>query len=222
MKIMLSVWLMICSATASVFAHDIPQLSYDEYRAQRTKELNETNDLPKLDYWGVKGFEWGDAESRVTSLSGRSAALLGKSCTRKFECDKTTKELKQIRHDFAAGVTNREARLAVYHSLKADLIKAYNAPTRTIKEDEVFRGKDAYTQGLDKEYSLEWAGPETTVQLFLSDQELFVEFRQSPNSEAPVKKEKVRAAIQHKAEIQKLIEDDLKASKQKETSQPPR
>ncbi|MBI1841540.1 MAG: hypothetical protein HYR88_11905 [Verrucomicrobia bacterium] len=94
-------------------------------------------------------------------------------------------------------------------------MKAYNGPTTLVKADEVFRGKDAYVQGLDKEYALEWAGPETIVRLVLSDNELRVEFSQAPTSAALVKKQKVDDAVRHRAEILRLMEEEQRQSKAK-------
>ncbi|MBI3869352.1 MAG: hypothetical protein HY299_12595 [Verrucomicrobia bacterium] len=199
----------------TIIAHEIPELPVDEYRAQRSQEENVSRELPQLDYWGIQGFQWGDTETTVASRQNKPTRMLGSACQRSFACDKATRLLHQVRYDFAAGVTNREERLLVYQSIKAGLVKAYNGPTTLVKADEVFRGKDAYVQGLDKEYALEWAGPETIVRLVLSDNELRVEFSQAPTSAALVKKQKVDDAVRHRAEILRLMEEEQRQSKAK-------
>jgi hypothetical protein len=116
--------------------------------------------------------------------SGETSTMLGRACRRSLKFESPSGGLSAVQFQFASGVTSREERLAQYQALKAELMRAYQAPTHNIRPDEIFRGKDKYVQGLAGEYCLEWRGRETMISLRLSDLELTLQFRQAPSSRA--------------------------------------
>lgn len=185
---------------------DIP---YEEYSALRAVEGNSKRPLPKLDYWGARSFQWGDDGTTVSAaaqIEREDGEFAGLSCRRELKSDVSERGLNRIRYSFASGISNRETRLQQYHVLKQQLVSAYHSPTHNIRSDEIFRGQDAYVQGLDKEYRVEWRGPETIVCLALSDEHLFLEFRQAPTSRAKEMKERVKRG----RETQKRIQEQLR------------
>ena len=189
-----------------ITAAEIPEIPLEEYLALRSVEDNRGNVLPRLDHWGVRGWEWDAEPAEPAPVAGPRDQMLGLVATQEFRTDPRSKKLTGLRFHFAAGVTNRAARLAAFQTLKGRLVETYHAPTKATKEDEIVRGQDAYVQGLDKEYRLEWHGPETVVCLCLSDATLFLEFRQAPNSRAA----EMRARVQRAREKETLIQQKLK------------
>jgi hypothetical protein len=201
----------------------IPQISYEQYRVIRILGFNKNQECPSLDYWGIKGAEWGmerkmfldstspfahGAKTREKSptIINNNSVFSGIPCRSEVFFDGASskqrsgaEKIKSVKRYFAAGVEDREQRLAVYQQIKAVLMAHYNAPTHNIHADEIFRGKDAYVQGLDDQYHVEWHGPETIVSLQLSDDELVLEYRQAPTSKADVYRERVTQAHEFKA-----------------------
>ena len=196
-------------------AIDIPQIPYEQYIADRISEKNRDKECPALNYWGARGVEWGMTksdlqnsaspltkqgelkifENNIRNLRGNFGNL---PCEVEAVFDRESNKLSKIRRYFAGGLSERPERLAVYKEIKRKLMANYNAPTHNIHPDEIFRGEDAYVQGLDETYHVEWHGPETIVSLKLSDTELVLEYRQAPTSKADIQKERVKAALIYK------------------------
>lgn len=210
-------WFQICFASVLfllpcrvILAQQIED-SQDEvplavYRAAMQAAENSGKELPKLDYWGVLGAEWGMAPAEFTqsapkllkgaagkmeasSLRVSETEYLGATASLSVNFDKRTNALTSVKQVYATGLQDRSARLAVYQALKARLVEVYHAPTDNINAEREFRGADAYVSGLEQQYHVEWRGKETVVSLTLSDEELAVEFRQATTSEAALKRQ---------------------------------
>jgi hypothetical protein len=165
-------------------------MPYEQYRALSIRKEEQNKELPNPEYWGIAGMEWGALPGELKkSGAAQHWMIAGLQCRRVLTFEGPSGGLSAVRCHFAEAVPGREERLGQFQALKSRLVKVYNAPTHSLKPDEAFRGKDAYVQGLDKGYSLEWRGPETTISLRLSDEELTLEFRQAPSSQAVAKRE---------------------------------
>ena len=188
---------------------NISPLPRNENEALRMLIKNSQTNWPDLNYWGFDGYEWGenrDVNATARKVTANSKQFCELSCQQEVISDVPSNGVNRIQYSFAAGLTNREERVRLYHVLQDELLKAYQSPTHAIKSDEVFRGKDGYVQGLDKEYRLEWHGLETIVCLSLSDQSLFIECRQAPTSKANEMRQQIKRAKQMKesAELEGL------------------
>lgn len=166
------------------------ELSSQEYRARRMQEKHATKTLAPLDYWGIDGVEWGTEP--VAAQATRQ--LSGLTCRRELHRGASSQGLNQVTYHFASGITNRAERLRQFQQLKSELLKTYSQPTHRPKGDSIVRGQDAYVQGLDKEYRLEWHGPETILTLALSDASLSLQFRQAPTSRVGEHRQNVKRA----------------------------
>ena len=213
--IVFSFFILIVVNAHSREAIDVPEIPYEQYIANRIFDKNRDKECPALNYWGDRGAEWGMTkselqnstspltkrgelkmfENNIRNLRGRFGNL---SCEVEAVFDQESKKMNKIRRYFAGGLSERSERLAVYKEIKRKLMASYNAPTHNIHPDEIFRGEDAYVQGLDETYHVEWHGPETIVSLKLSDTELVLEYRQAPMSKAGIQKERVKAALVYK------------------------
>lgn len=212
---------------------DVREMPSDYYFARKLAECNERLELPSLSYWGVADIQWGMSlvqaiEVRTASGTDKKQMKISENAIRNDKssflgvpCQSTVYLSGNggivgngFRHDFASGVENRAARLAIYRKLKNQLIERYNAPTHNIAPDEVVRGEDAYVQGLDDKYHLEWHGSETVLSLRLSDKELVVEFKPSPKSRALAHRENVAKA---NAFIQEQIAQRGKLKEKRDT-----
>jgi hypothetical protein len=175
----------------------VPEMSYGEYRAMQVFRGNQKAELPGTEYWGVGALEWEMQKTNITSAPLET--LLGLSCKQEFTFHGPNEGLSAVRYIFAAGVTNRQSRLDQYLKVKEQLQQAYHSPTHTLSSEELCRGRDAYVQGLEKEYRCEWRGRETIIALQLSDVTLSLEFSQAPTSEARAWREMVQKGREKEA-----------------------
>jgi hypothetical protein len=165
----------------------VEAIPYQHYRALRIRQRNQSSELPSPDYWGIGGLEWETKTSELPKAAlgpARDFRFFGLPCRRELKFESESKGLSKVSHYYASGTTDRAERLKQFCALKAELMKIYSAPTHNLKPERLMRGADGYVQGVDKDYCLEWRGGETIVSLRLSDQELVLEFRQSPTSRA--------------------------------------
>jgi hypothetical protein len=89
----------------------------------------------------------------------------------------------------------------MYRALLGALQEAYGDPSRHLHPQENVRGEDAYLQGLDLRYEVQWSGPETNVALQLSDRELVITFTPAERGRAAIRE---RELNQFRQEIQAL------------------
>ena len=95
--------------------------------------------------------------------------------------------LSKVQYRFATGVTDRRTELGMYRTLMSALQESYGNPSRHVRPQEEVRGEDAYVQGLDPRYEVQWSGRETNVALELSDRELAITFTPAVRSRAAVR-----------------------------------
>ncbi len=100
--------------------------------------------------------------------------------------------LSEVRRSFAQGIKDRSVRLGMYMRLKAEIERSYGSPTHNIAAEDQVRGQDAYVQGLDAKYQVEWRGRETVASLVLSDNELALSLRPAATSTAPRQQQLLR------------------------------
>ncbi|MFO0794927.1 MAG: hypothetical protein U0586_12815 [Candidatus Brocadiaceae bacterium] len=168
----------------------LPEQEFANYISERNK--NKT--LPELEYWGACGVEWGGIPEKRTGkdmATGVEESFLDMPSLKTPNIDVQGKLTGITRH-FAKNVKLRAERLKIFQELKKKLIVAYNEPTHPFNPDVLVGGKDGYVRGVQPFYLLEWQGTETIVSLRLSDDDLSLEFRQSPYSKASVKRENAR------------------------------
>lgn len=178
---------------------DVPGIPYSLYHAFKIAEVNPYKVFPSLDYWGLAGAEWGMTRTELAAAASLLATkehveLAGLPCRVETVFDSRTGGLTAIRKHFGDKLTTRFERVGQYHKIKKEVMENYHAPTDNIRPDEVYRGEDVYVQGLEQGYLVEWRGPETVVSLHLSDEILFLEYRQSSTSQAIAQRRKVEEA----------------------------
>lgn len=164
----------------------IEEIPLDVYQAAILGSANEAALLPSLDYWGIGSAAWGmptssDAVAAAMSPTVESCTIGGQSCTVSHIVRGTA--LIGVRYDFAAGVEDRTTRLERYRALRAALTSEYGTPSDTGNDEDTLRGEDAYVQGLDALYSVDWIGNGTNVSLVLTDELLFIELGATPGVE---------------------------------------
>lgn len=167
-----------------------PEQEFANYISERNKDKA----LPELEYWGVNGVEWEETPEKKPGkrVPANTEELFLDKPSQKTDNVDAKGRLTGITRHFAKGIKERAGRLEMYQELKKRLIMAYGEPTHPFNPDVLIGGKDGYVRGVQPFYLLEWQGTETIVSLRLSDDDLALEFRQSPYSKASIKRENAR------------------------------
>lgn len=168
----------------------LPEQEFANYISERNKD----KDLPELEYWGADGVEWGEVlniRHKKDLSTGSEEVFWGEPSLRNGSVDAKDRITNITRH-FAKGVKDRAKRLTIYKHLKNKLTEKYGEPTHPFHPETSVGGKDAYVIGVQPFYEIEWQGSETIVSLRLADDDLALEFKQSPHSNAEIKRENAR------------------------------
>lgn len=168
---------------------------YKVYLSGRIREANAGQPLPKLEYWGIQGAEWGmtrqqvekdlkaklalqDKKQGVWAAESRNGKFTGLAFRELMVFDGDKEKLKEVRRQIDTKAKTPNERLDLYQQLKKTLVSKYGLPY--MSDNEVLQGdKDLYVLGKNKGYHSEWAGPATAVWLQLTETDLVVSFRQA-------------------------------------------
>jgi hypothetical protein len=163
----------------------------DEY-AMMTRDRNAKAALPDLLYWGVGPFQWGMTRQTLPTSRAGTFASVPHAYAFGFDQRAGLESIKWVFGEPLKGSAPEEtqsgrlARLANYHKIKRELVAKYGSPSHPFSPDDNVpdRSKDSYVRGVQSEYRIAWYGPETAVQLSLSDEELVVRFDRQATSQA--------------------------------------
>lgn len=173
------------SKAGSTGLHTFGDASFAEYLSRRNTE----KDLPDLEYWGVRGAEWGMTPDQLAKPA--SQVWLGMEFTPEYVYERDSKGLVMIRWVIEGRVAKdlkpdelqntRADRLQKYRRVNEELIRNYMSPTHAIRPDSnaAEPSLDMYVLGVVDSYEVEWRGEGTTVALEIADSGLVVEFRRA-------------------------------------------
>lgn len=193
----LVIGLYVVFGTAAAIAHDqnsnksdaghSAEIPYAVFQSALVGSRNESKLLPTLDYWGVGNLVWGmssqsgEAVEALQESQSRACEIAGHSCRSEPRLQRQT--VSGVRYTFLDGQSGRAERLKVFQSLKRELISTYGPPSITDRDEEMVRGQDAFVQGLDHHYALEWLGVGTDVSLVMTSERLYIDLKPTPGAE---------------------------------------